>query len=300
MPLEQLVQAGVARERRRALVPSTQELQLVRTQQIELRQALTRLLEVMRQLRDPVAGCPWDREQDFASIVPHTLEEAYEVGDAIAREDWSQLRDELGDLLFQVVFHARLGEERGWFDFAAVATGIVDKLYRRHPHVFATNGQRDLDLATLHGAWEQGKAHERKAQGANGVLDGVALALPALARATKLGKRAAQVGFDWADPAVAADKVREEFNELTVELAAGRTDAAQEEFGDLLFALTQYGRKLGLDSESSLRQASHKFERRFALMERRLAAAGRAPQSMSAADWDDLWNDVKSPEKTAG
>ena len=259
--------------------------------------ALAGLLEVMRRLRDPVSGCPWDREQDFASIAPYTLEEAHEVADAIAREDWPQLRDELGDLLFQVVFYARLAQERGWFDFASLTAGIRDKLQRRHPHVFAAQDLPATDARTLSQAWEHSKAGERAAQGATGALDGVALALPALTRAAKLGKRAARVGFDWPDAGAVAGKVREELAELTSELAAGQQDAASEELGDLLFALAQYGRHLGLDPESALRQANRKFERRFAAMESRLRTAGRDPQQLSAADWDPLWNKVKLSEK---
>jgi len=259
--------------------------------------ALADLLEVMRRLRDPVSGCPWDRAQDFASIAPHTLEEAHEVADAIAREDWPQLRDELGDLLFQVVFYARLGDERGWFDFASLTSGIRDKLRRRHPHVFAAQDSQATDAHTLNQAWEHGKAGERAAQGATGVLDGVALALPALTRAAKLGKRAARVGFDWPDAGAVAGKVREELAELTTELAAGQQDAASEELGDLLFALAQYSRHLGLDPESVLRNANRKFERRFAAMENQLKVAGRDLQQMSAADWDQLWNTVKLTEK---
>ncbi len=258
---------------------------------------LADLLEVMRRLRDPVNGCPWDREQDFASIAPYTLEEAHEVADAIAREDWPQLRDELGDLLFQVVFYARLGEERGWFDFASLTAGIRDKLQRRHPHVFAAQDSQATDARTLNQAWEHNKAGERASRGATGVLDGVALALPALTRAAKLGKRASRVGFDWPDANGVAGKVREELAELTTELAAGQQDAASEELGDLLFALAQYGRHLGLDPESALRQANRKFERRFAAMESQLQTAGRDRQQLSAADWDQLWNRVKLSEK---
>jgi ATP diphosphatase len=259
--------------------------------------ALADLLEVMRRLRDPVSGCPWDRAQDFASIAPYTLEEAHEVADAIARADWTQLRDELGDLLFQVVFYARLGEERGWFDFASLTSGIRDKLQRRHPHVFAAQDSLATDARTLSHAWEHSKAGERAAQGATGVLDGVALALPALTRAAKLGKRAARVGFDWPDADAVAGKVREELAELTAELAAGQEDAASEELGDLLFALAQYSRHLGLDPEAVLRQANRKFERRFAAMENQLQIAGRDLQKMSAADWDQAWNTVKLSDK---
>ena len=259
--------------------------------------ALADLLEVMRRLRDPVNGCPWDRAQDFASIAPYTLEEAHEVADAIAREDWTQLRDELGDLLFQVVFYARLGEERGWFDFASLTSSIRDKLQRRHPHVFAAQDSQATDAHTLNQAWEHSKAGERAAQGATGVLDGVALALPALTRAAKLGKRAARVGFDWPDAGAVAGKVREELTELTSELAAGQQDAASEELGDLLFALAQYSRHLGLDPESALRQANRKFERRFQAMERQSQAAGLDGGVLLAAVWDQLWNSVKLAER---
>ena len=259
--------------------------------------ALADLLEVMRRLRDPVNGCPWDRAQDFASIAPYTLEEAHEVADAIAREDWTQLRDELGDLLFQVVFYARLGEERGWFDFASLTSSIRDKLQRRHPHVFAAQDSQATDAHTLNQAWEHSKAGERAAQGATGVLDGVALALPALTRAAKLGKRAARVGFDWPDAGAVAGKVREELTELTSELAAGQQDAASEELGDLLFALAQYSRHLGLDPESALRQANRKFERRFQAMERQSQAAGLDGGVLLAAAWDQLWNSVKLAER---
>lgn len=255
-------------------------------------EALVALLGVMQRLRDPDRGCPWDREQNFASIAPHTLEEAYEVSDAIAREDWGGLSDELGDLLFQIVFYAQLGREQGRFDFAKIALSITDKLMRRHPHVFAAEAHEAHDPLALHRAWEHGKAAERAAQGAAGALDGVALALPALTRAAKLGKRAARVGFDWATAGDVANKVDEE----RAELAAATTHSqAQEEFGDLLFALAQYARHLDIDPEAALRAANSKFERRFGAMETKLRAADRGPM-LSPADWDALWNSVKLGE----
>jgi nucleoside triphosphate diphosphatase len=255
--------------------------------------ALRSLLEVMRKLRDPDGGCPWDLAQDFASIAPHTLEEAHEVADAIARQDWPQLQDELGDLLFQVVFYARLGEERGWFDFGDVAAGIAAKLQRRHPHVFAPAQQGVRDPAELHRAWESEKAAERAASGAAGALDGVALALPALSRAAKIGKRAARVGFDWPDADSVAAKVSEELQELADARAGGEPAHMEEEFGDLLFAMAQYGRYLGIDPEAALRAATRKFETRFRAMEAALARDGQAASAQSAEDWDRRWRDAK-------
>ncbi len=258
--------------------------------------ALAELLGIMSSLRDPTTGCPWDREQDFASIAPYTLEEAHEVADAIERQDWVQLRDELGDLLFQVVVHERLAEERAWFDFAAVAQGISEKLQRRHPHVFARESKDATDPEILSRDWERAKASERASRGAAGALDGVALALPALTRATKLGRRAGRVGFDWQDADAVANKVREEFAELSAARTAGASPAVVEEFGDLLFSVAQFGRHLGLDPEAALRAANRKFERRFASMEKALAAAGGDPAASTAADWELLWNAAKLAE----
>jgi MazG family protein len=255
-------------------------------------QALRQLLEVMAQLRDPRSGCPWDLAQDFASIVPYTLEEAFEVADAIERGEPAAIRDELGDLLFQVVFHARLGEERGWFDFAAVAAGIADKLRRRHPHVFADATR--ADAATQGVEWERIKAAERGAAGARGALDGIARALPALSRAAKLGRRAGRVGFDWPDAAGVRDKVREELAEVDEVLASGAASQRRaEELGDLLFAVANWSRHLGVDAEEALRAANHKFERRFAVMEALARSRGLDLAGLSAADWEGLWQEAK-------
>jgi MazG family protein len=261
--------------------------------------ALRELLEVMRQLRDPGGGCPWDLAQDFASIAPHTLEEAYEVADAIDRGEPGGIRDELGDLLFQVVFHARLGEERGWFDFAAVAAGIATKLRRRHPHVFGADAP--TDVVAQGATWERIKAQERGAGGDEAALGGIARALPALSRAVKLGKRAGRVGFDWPDAAGVRDKVAEELAELDEAIAdadVGMSRAARraEELGDLLFAVANWGRHLGVDPEDALRAANRKFERRFSKMEATARAGGRALESLTPAEWDAMWNSVKRGE----
>jgi MazG family protein len=259
--------------------------------------AVERLLEVMRRLRDPAGGCPWDREQDFASIAPYTIEEAYEVAEAIASGAPSAIRDELGDLLFQVVFHARMAEERGWFRFEDVAAGIATKLERRHPHVFGPLEQRDAASQSV--AWEAQKADERAAAGQHGALAGVALALPALQRAAKLGKRAARLGFDWDRAAAVRDKVIEELGELDAALQAGTgptatgTDAATEELGDLLFALANWSRHLCIDPEEALRRANRKFERRFERMEQLAASRGSSLAGLDAAAWDALWNEAK-------
>jgi len=261
---------------------------------------LDELLALMARLRDPQRGCPWDRAQNFASIAPFTIEEAYEVAEAIALNDPGQLRDELGDLLFQVVFHAQLGAERGWFDFAAVAAGIYDKLLRRHPHVFAataaaadTDAPASTDLAR---AWESHKACERAARGVSGALANVPLALPALSRATKLTRRAARVGFDWPNEAAVRPKIAEELRETEAAIAAGVPAAIEEELGDTLFALVNWARQLGVDPEQALRLANRKFERRFAGMEGLLAQRGLEPGAQSAAAWEGLWNEVKRAE----
>jgi ATP diphosphatase len=255
--------------------------------------ALTRLLEVMRRLRDPQGGCPWDLEQDFASIAPYTIEEAYEVADAIARGVPKDLEAELGDLLFQVVFHARMGQERGWFDFASVANAICDKLTARHPHVF---GDAEVNSAAeLNRAWEEHKARERAARADRSAseLADVPLALPALARAAKLGKRAGRVGFDWADERGVRAKIEEELREVTqatVEERAG-------ELGDLLFAVANWSRHLRVDPEEALRLANAKFERRFRAMEGLARARSLQLPGLDAAGWDALWNEVKELEK---
>lgn len=253
------------------------------------RQALGELLTLMARLRDPERGCPWDREQTFATIAPFTIEEAYEVADAIERDDPQQLRDELGDLLFQVVFHARMAEERGWFDFGDVAGAIHAKLVRRHPHVFAGAPLAAQDLPR---EWEAQKARERAQQesGDQGALAGVPAALPALMRAAKLGRRAARVGFDWPDAAGVRAKITEELGELD---AAAGSDATAEELGDLLFAVVNLSRHLEVDAESALRRANAKFERRFRRMETLAAARGQALASLTADEWDALWREAK-------
>lgn len=255
--------------------------------------AVEELLEVMRRLRDPQTGCAWDREQTFVSIVPHTLEEAHEVADAIASGSMPAIRDELGDLLFQVVFLARIAEEQGEFAFDDVARAIVDKLVRRHPHVFERN--QSLTSAEQTDAWESMKAAERRAEGAGGVLAGVARSLPALTRAAKLGKRAARVGFDWPEVDGVRAKVDEELAEFEATLRDGESAARrEEEFGDMLFALANWGRHLGIDPEAALRAANGKFETRFAAMERFAAARGIALGSLDLEAWERLWQEAKN------
>jgi MazG family protein len=269
----------------------------------EAERAVAALLALMARLRDPERGCPWDLEQSFATIAPYTIEEAYEVADAIEHGDREHLREELGDLLFQVVFHARMAEERGWFDFSAVANGIREKLVRRHPHLFAGATLAPQDLVR---AWEEQKAQERAAaqaravaEGASAVLAGVPRALPALTRAAKLGRRAARVGFDWPDAPAVRGKVLEELQEVDGALAApgsSGADAAQAlagELGDLLFAIVNWTRHLHLDAESALRAANHKFERRFARMESLVRARGLDLTRLTPAEWDALWNEAK-------
>jgi len=256
---------------------------------------LPRLLEIMRRLRDPETGCPWDIEQDFASIAPYTIEEAYEVADAIERAAWGELEGELGDLLLQVVYHAEIGAERGHFDFDSVTRAISDKMIARHPHVFGTES-RDKSAEQQTRDWEKIKATER---GPAGVLDGVALGLPALLRAIKLQKRAARVGFDWPDIGPVLDKVAEEANEL-VEARDRLTQAeVEEEMGDLLFVLANLARHLEVDPEAALRAANSKFERRFKGIEDALADAGRSPKEASLEEMDALWNVMKAREKGA-
>jgi MazG family protein len=261
--------------------------------------ALTDLLQLMAKLRDPQSGCPWDVKQDFASIAPYTIEEAYEVADAIERGDPVKLRDELGDLLFQVVFHAQMARERGWFDFAQVASSIHGKLVRRHPHVFA--GQSFADEKELSRNWEELKARERAA----GEDDGSALAdvprgLPALIRAAKLGKRAGRVGFDWPDARGVRDKVLEELREVDGALdsaAASNAPAVIEEMGDLLFALANWSRHLHFDAEEALRAANLKFERRFRAMESVARARGLSLDGLSPEDWEALWQEAKNKDR---
>ncbi len=250
--------------------------------------SLERLLAIMVRLRDPQGGCPWDREQDWASIAPHTIEEAYEVADAVRRGDPAAVLDELGDLLFQVVFQARIAEERGLFNFDDVAAAIADKLERRHPHVFGTAQIGSAAEQSL--AWERHKDAERRTRGVqDGALADVALGLPALTRAIKLGSRAARVGFDWHDVQGVLAKIEEELGELRAVLATGRTDAIREEFGDVLFSLAQSARHLGVDAEVSLCDANGKFERRFRHMEHLLRVEGRDAAQASQAELESLW-----------
>ncbi|MDK2767472.1 MAG: nucleoside triphosphate pyrophosphohydrolase [Sphingomonas sp.] len=245
---------------------------------------IERLMAIMARLRDPVSGCEWDTVQTFATIAPYTIEEAYEVADAIARDDLTDLKDELGDLLLQVIFHSRMAQELGAFDLSDVIAGICDKMERRHPHIFrgAESGGHHL--------WEQIKAEERGSKGTSGALDGVAIGLPALTRAEKLQKRAARTGFDWTDPADARAKIDEELAEVE---SATSDDHRAEEIGDLLFATVNWSRKLGIDPEAALRAANAKFERRFRAME---AKAGDTFVGLSLDEKEDLWVTVKSAE----
>jgi ATP diphosphatase len=264
--------------------------------------SLTRLLDIMRRLRDPATGCPWDREQDFASIAPYTIEEAYEVAEAIARGEPRALEAELGDLLFQVVFHAQMGAERQWFDFASIAESIANKLTERHPHVFAD--ARIDSAADQNRAWEEHKARERaaRADGSASELADVPIALPALSRAAKLGKRAGRVGFDWPDAKGVRAKMQEELREIEEVTAAGTSDdqAARraEELGDLLFAAANWARHLAVDPEEALRLANAKFERRFRAMESLAANRHLTLKNLTPEAWDQLWNEVKDAEKT--
>jgi ATP diphosphatase len=254
--------------------------------------SVRRLRDVMAALRDPQRGCPWDLEQSWASIAPHTIEEAYELADAIEHGDPDKVREELGDLLFQVVFQARIAEEQGLFDFDDVAATIAGKLERRHPHVFGTASVQSAAEQTV--AWEAHKAAERRAAGGeDGALDGIALGLPALTRATKLGRRAAGVGFDWQHAAGVIDKVEEECRELREALAAENPAATHAELGDLLFSLAQLARHLGADPEAALRATSARFERRFRRMEDWLAEQGRTPRDADAAELEALWARAK-------
>src|SRR5437016_2460673 len=255
---------------------------------------IDRLLAIMARLRDPAQGCPWDREQDFATIAPYTIEEAYEVADAIERGDMMALKDELGDVLLQVVFHARMAEEAGLFAFDDVAEAIADKMLRRHPHVF---GDAEIaSVAAQNEAWEAHKAAEREAKGgADSVVDGVALALPALLRAAKISRRAARIGFDWPDARAVIPKVAEEIAEIEAELDANAgPDALEDEMGDLLFAVANLARKLEIEPEAALRRATAKFDRRF----RQVEALAR--ERGIGADLDaleGLWQEVKAEEK---
>jgi len=256
-----------------------------------------RLVEIMARLRSPGGGCPWDLEQSFASIVPYTVEEAYEVADAIERGDLADLKGELGDLLFQVVFHARMAEELGAFDFEAVAEAICEKMVRRHPHVFGEAEHRTAAEQTR--AWEAVKASERAARAPGRrarVLDDVPVALPALMRALKLASRAARVGFVWPSAAEVLEKLHEEVGELEAEVAAGDREKAAEELGDVLFVCANLARALDIDPEAALRGANAKFVRRFNYIERALEAAGTTPEASTLEVMDRLWNDAKAAE----
>jgi len=255
-----------------------------------------RLNAIMVRLRDPERGCPWDVEQTFQTIAPYTLEEAYEVADAIERGDWDDLKSELGDLLFQVVFHARMAEEQGLFAFDDVANAIADKLERRHPHVFGDEAAK-ADGAAQKARWEDIKAGERKAKSRHGALDDVPVGLPALARAAKLTKRAARVGFDWPSTDEVFDKFVEEVAELRAEIAAGDLEKARGEVGDLLFVMANLARKLGVEPEDALRGANAKFVRRFAFIEAELARDDRTPEQSDLAEMDALWDAAKAAER---
>ena len=260
------------------------------------RGGLPRLLEIMRRLRDPETGCPWDIEQDFASIAPYTIEEAYEVADAIERQAWDELEGELGDLLLQTVYHTAMGEEAGLFSFASVADLISDKMVARHPHVFGDES-RDKSAAEQTRDWEAVKAAERAEKGARGVLDDVAVGLPALLRAVKLQKRAARVGFDWPHADQVIDKSAEEARELAEARHHRSRAEIAEEFGDLLFVLANLARHLQVDPEAALRAANAKFTRRFRAVEARLAARGKRPEDSDLAEMDALWDAVKADER---
>jgi ATP diphosphatase len=255
--------------------------------------ALLRLLDIMARLRAP-DGCSWDQAQNFASIAPYTVEEGYEVADAIRHGSLPALQDELGDLLFQVVYHAQMAQEIGAFDFAAVATAISDKMIRRHPHVFGEAAARDAAAQTA--AWEVQKQAERQARQETGTLAGISTALPALARAEKLAKRAARVGFDWPDVEAVFDKLAEETAELRAELAVADKARLQDEFGDMLFVMVNLARKLDLDPEESLRGANAKFERRFNAVEASLAEQGVSPADAGLEAMEAAWQGVKQRE----
>lgn len=257
---------------------------------------MSRLLAIMARLRDPQTGCPWDIEQDFTSIAPYTIEEAYEVADAIERQDWAGLEGELGDLLLQVVYHAQMAAEAGHFDFAAVARNIADKMVARHPHVFGSDS-RDKTAAQQVADWEAVKAAERAARRAHGVLDDVALGLPALMRAVKLQNRAARVGFDWPHPDDVLEKLAEELRELVEARETLTTAEVFEEFGDLLFVVANLARHLGVDPEAALRAANSKFTHRFGAIEAALAAQGRRPEDSTLDEMDALWDAAKRAEQ---
>lgn len=262
---------------------------------------IDRLIAVMARLRDPNGGCPWDLEQTYKTIAPHTIEEAYEVADAIEKGDMKELREELGDLLFQVVYYAQFAREEGHFDFEDIAGAITDKMISRHPHVFGEAEVRDAAQQTS--KWEDHKAAERDAKAAKAgtvpsALDGVTPGLPALTRAVKLQKRAARVGFDWTDAADILDKITEEVGELRDEMAAGTArERMQDELGDVLFALVNLARRLDIDPESALRGTNAKFERRFRRIEALLALRGAKPENSTLDEMENLWTQAKTEER---
>ena len=258
---------------------------------------IARLLEIMAKLRNPDGGCPWDLEQNFRTIAPYTVEEAYEVADAIERNDMASLKDELGDLLFQTVFHAQMAREEGLFDFADVVDAISDKMVRRHPHVFADADMRSADEQT--DAWEQQKAAERKNKGAESMLADVPFGLPGLTRAVKLQKRAARVGFDWTEARDVLSKIAEETEELSAAMDGGDTDKIEDEFGDLLFVLANLSRHLKVDPEAALRRANEKFRRRFTYIEQSMREANRDLDNAKLDEMEELWREAKDQESSS-
>ena len=257
---------------------------------------MARLLAIMAKLRDPDGGCEWDLQQSFATIAPYTIEEAYEVADAIERRDFDDLRDELGDLLLQVVFHSRMAQEAGLFDFDQVAQGIGDKMVRRHPHVFGDHSYGSVENQIA--GWEAIKAAERAAKARGGVLDDVSAGLPALTRALKLTKRAARVGFDWPSTDEVFAKLQEEVAELEAEVAAGDMEKARGELGDVLFVIANLARKLDIEPEDALRATNAKFSRRFAYIEAELAKIGKTPDQSDLAEMDALWDQARAADKS--
>lgn len=257
---------------------------------------IERLLEIMRRLRNPDSGCPWDIEQNFDTIAPYTIEEAYEVADAIERRDWPELEGELGDLLLQSVYHTAMGEEAGLFSFQSVVRNISNKMVARHPHVFGDES-RDKSAEQQTADWEAIKAAERAGKEQKGALDGVAVGLPALLRAYKLQKRAARVGFDWPDTSDVIAKIQEEAAELVEARDELSAEEQFEEFGDLMFVMANLGRHLGIEPEAALRAANAKFTRRFEGVEARLRAIDKSPNDSDLAEMDALWDDVKRAEK---
>src|SRR3954466_671999 len=264
---------------------------------------IARLIEIMAALRTPGSGCPWDLEQNFQTIAPYTIEEAYEVADAIGRGDLDDLKDELGDLLLQVVFHARMADEQGSFAFGDVVQAITEKLIRRHPHVFGDKGV--MSTGEVNVQWDEIKAEEKAARmkagkspapGRDSALAGVSAGLPALTRALKLQQKAGKVGFDWNDPKAVLAKIREETQEIEAELESGKRDAIEAEIGDLMFAVVNLARHLDVDTETALRATNLKFERRFASIEDALAAQGKTPQDATLEEMDALWNEAKAQE----